>query len=374
MNERAVLCRGVARVDDRTKRLIGRLDSGDIAIIKHDDLDRVAAEGLVAARVSAVVNADRSITGRYPNEGPLLLVKAGIVLVDNVGDAAMAIPEGVELSIGATGALLVDGVELCSGDVLSSEEVHTRMALARASLGDEIERFAENTLQYITRERDLVTDQPNVPPVKAKIRGRHVLVVVRGSAYKEDLATLRAYIREVKPVLVGVDGGADALIEVGLRPDIIIGDMDSVSDAALRGGAELVVHAYPGGRAPGSERLDEMGLAHHRFELAGTSEDIAMLLAYEKGADLIVAVGTHASMVEFLDKGRSGMASTFLVRLRVGPILVDAKGVSKLYRSSVSRGDILLLLGGALALMLAVVLASDSLRLFLRSLWTLLTG
>ncbi len=374
MTEDVALCRGVARVDDRTKRLIGRLQPGDVAVIKHDDIDRVAAEGLVEARVAAVVNCDRSITGRYPNEGPRLLVEAGIVLLDNAGDSVMNITEGAELAIGADGSLLVDGSVVATGEVLDAEQVESRMALARASLGDEIERFATNTLRYIAQERNLVTDQPNVPDVRTKIRGRHVLVVVRGSAYKDDLDTLRAYIRELRPVLIGVDGGADALIDVGLRPDMIIGDMDSVSDGALRCGAELVVHAYPGGKAPGSERLDEMGLRHHRFELTGTSEDIAMLLAYEKGADLIVAVGTHASMVEFLDKGRAGMASTFLVRLRVGPILVDAKGVSKLYRSSVSRGDILLLLGGAFILMLAVVAASDSLRLFLRSLWTLLTG
>ncbi len=369
-----VLCHGVLRVDTRTKRLIGRLQPGDIAVIKHDDIDRVAAEGLVEARVVAVVNADRSITGRYPNEGPRILAEAGIVLVDNAGPEIMAAAEGSSAEVCADGAVKVDGASVGRGEVLGITEIDDRMLLARRSMGDEIERFAENTLRYIAEERHLVTDQPAVPAVTTKIRGRHALVVVRGSAYREDLSALRSYIRELKPVLIGVDGGADALLEEGLRPDIIIGDMDSVSDAALRCGAELVVHAYRGGVAPGSERLDEMGLRHHRFELAGTSEDIALLLAYEKGADLIVAVGTHASMVEFLDKGRAGMASTFLVRLRVGPILVDAKGVSRLYRSSVSRTDILLLLGGALVLMLSVVAVSDSLRLFLRSLWTLITG
>jgi uncharacterized membrane-anchored protein len=201
-----------------------------------------------------------------------------------------------------------------------------------------------------------------------------VLVVVRGHDYRQDLRQLRAYIREVRPVLIGVDGGADAILEIGSKPHLIIGDFDSVSDKALRSGAELVVHAYAGGRAPGAERLQALGLEYVTFEAAGTSEDIAMLLAYERGADLLVAVGTHASAVEFLDKGRPGMASTFLVRLKVGPILVDAKGVNRLYQSTVRKRDLAFLVASALITMIVIALVSAPLHTFFRGLYLLFRG
>src|SRR5207249_361501 len=215
----------------------------------------------------------------------------------------------------------------------------------------------------------LLTDSPDLPETRVDLRDKHVLVVVRGLDYRADLSALRAYISELRPVLIGVDGGADALLEAGYRPDMVIGDFDSVSDAALDSGAELVVHAYPGGQAPGAARLEAAGRSYTLFEAAGTSEDIAMVLAYEKGAELIVAVGTHASLVDFLDKGRAGMASTFLVRLKVGPILVDAKGVNRLYRSRVRRSDLVVLVLAALAAMLVVVAISDPLQVFLRAFW-----
>ncbi|MGH3657778.1 MAG: putative cytokinetic ring protein SteA, partial [Micromonosporaceae bacterium] len=195
--------------------------------------------------------------------------------------------------------------------------------------------------------------------------GRHVLIVVRGYDYKADLDVLRPYIREFKPVLIGVDGGADALVEAGYTPDMIIGDMDSVSDDVLRCGAEIVVHAYADGRAPGLARVEALGLSAVTFPAAATSEDIAMLLADEKAASLIVAVGTHATLVEFLDKGRGGMASTFLTRLRVGGKLVDAKGVSRLYRQNLSTSSLVLLVLAALAAMAAAVAVSTVGRFYL---------
>jgi uncharacterized membrane-anchored protein len=196
-----------------------------------------------------------------------------------------------------------------------------------------------------------------------------VLIVVRGYHYKEDLAALRAYIRELRPLLIGVDGGADALIDSGLKPDMIIGDMDSVTTETLESEAELIVHAYPGGRAPGLDRIEALELDAAIFEATGTSEDIAMLLAFERGAELIVAVGTHANLVEFMDKGRRGMASTFLTRLRVGPILVDAKGLSRLYKTRVKRRDLVMLLGAALLTMAVVIAVSEPMRLYLQFFW-----
>lgn len=367
---------GVARVDRRTKALVGRLQPGDIAVIDHEDLDRVAAESLIAAGPRAVINAAASMTGRYPNVGPILLTEAGIVLVDRAGPEVMTIGEGTEVMIEG-GAVIVDGEEVARGERQTVEGLHDRIAQARGSMGAELERFAENTLSYIRSEGHLLVDEPNVPEVEGlDFRGRHVLIVVRGVNYKEDLQILRrsGYLREQQPILIGVDGGADALLEIGKTPDLIIGDFDSVSEEALRSGAKLVVHGYRDGRAPGAERLERLGLDYEIYGSEGTSEDIAMLLAYEKGCEIIVAVGTHNSMVEFLDKGRAGMASTFLVRLKVGPMLVDAKGVSRLYRSSVRGRDLLLMVLAAVFTMAVIILVSEPLRLVIRTYWVSFTS
>ncbi len=363
---------GTARVDHRTKRLLARLQPGEIAVIDHEDIDRIAAEGLVQRKVAAVVNASRSSTGRYPNLGPLLLCSAGIPVVDDAGSSIMEVPEGSRISIEDGHVLVRNGrgdVEVARGRLLQLPEVEKTLDHAKQSIAREIERFAENTIGYVRDERDVLIEAARLPDVKTDFHGRHVLVVVRGYDYKEDLAALRSYIREVKPLFVAVDGGADALIDAGVKPDLIIGDMDSVTTEALLSGAELVVHAYPGGDAPGLERVQALGVPAQVFEAPGTSEDIAMLLAYERGAELIVAVGTHSNLVEFMDKGRKGMASTFLTRLRVGPILVDAKGVSRIYRGRVRRGDLLMLVGAALMAMLVVIALSDVMRLQLEVWW-----
>ena len=368
--ERTGIAVGRARVDRRTKNLIPRLQPGEVAVIDHEDLDRVAAEGLIRAQAGGVVNASRSISGRYPNLGPLLLAAAGIPLVDEVGsDVMTAVVEGDVLRIEGDEVRRGDEV-VASGTRHSLESLEAQIETAKQSINTELEAFAENTLEYLRQERHLLTDSPVLPDLGVDIAGRHVLIVVRGgSDAKADLDALRAYIREIQPVLVGVDGGADALLEAGHHPDLIIGDFDSVSDGALHEGAELVVHAFRGGDAPGAARLDELDLPYTTFEAAGTSEDVAMLLAYEKRAELIVAVGTHASMVEFFDKGRSGMASTFLVRLKVGPILVDAKGVSRLYQSRVRTSDLGFLVAAAVFSMLVMVAVAQPLHVFVRALW-----
>jgi uncharacterized membrane-anchored protein len=357
-----------ARVDSRTKNLIPRLQSGEIAVIDHEDLDRVAAEGLVERGPAAVVNASRSISGRYPNLGPLILVDAGVPLVDGVGKLLLdKVGEGDTLRVEGD-RIYSDGRLVGVGVRQTQEQVREAMETARVGLADQLERFAENTLDYMARERDLLFGGVGLPELRHRLNGRHVLVVVRGYNFRQDLAALRAYIRDVRPVLLGVDGGADALLEEGYRPDIILGDMDSVSERALRSGAEIVLHAYPGGFAPGQERLQGLGIPHGVAEATGTSEDVAFLLAHEKGAELIVSVGSHGNLREFLDKGREGMASTFLVRLRVGEILVDAKGVSRMYREHIRGRDVLLLVGSAVVAMLVVAVASEPFRLFLSQL------
>jgi uncharacterized membrane-anchored protein len=362
---------GRARVDRRTKELVSRVEPGDVAVINHEDLDRVAAEALVRARVAAVVNAAPSISGRYPNLGPKILEEAGIPLVDRVGPLVLQkVREGEPVRLEddrlfAGDRLLAVGIRQDRASILRD------MESAREAVDERFEGFARNTLEYMREERDLLFGGAGLPELRHSLAGRHALVVVRGYGYREDLAALRSYIRDVKPVLVGVDGGADALIDAGYSPDVVIGDMDSISDQALelinrprRVPTDIVLHAYPDGRAPGRARLERLGIPHVEVRSAGTSEDVAFLLAHERRAELIVAVGTHGNLREFLDKGRPGMSSTFLVRLRVGEILVDAKGVARLYPSRARLRDLLLLVGAVLIAFGLMYAASPGLRLY----------
>jgi uncharacterized membrane-anchored protein len=361
---------GAARPGRRTKELTKAIEPGQIAVIDHADLDRVAAEGLVAAGVGAVINASASITGRYPNVGPLLLAAAGIPLLDGTG--AQVLDRVVDGEI-----VVLDGNVLRNerGDILAEGVRQTMSSLdaqveaAKATMSVELTRFAENTLSYMQAEQFLLLDSPDLPELRTTFRGRHALIVVRGDQFKEDLRALRAYIADMNPVIIAVDGGADAVLANGLKPSVIIGDFDSVSSGALRCGAELIVHAYPNGKAPGGERLKAEGVEFVTWAMAGTSEDIAMLLAFELGAELIVAVGTHVNLVDFLDKGRPGMASTFLVRLKVGPILVDAKGLNQLYEHRVRKRDITLLVLTAMVALVFVLALSPPFQLFWDSLW-----
>jgi len=356
---------GQARLGRRTKDLVKRLGRDDIAIIDHADIDRVSAEALLDTGVEVVINAAPSISGAYPNLGPLILLRGGVRVIDSVGQQVFdRVSDGDEIEIFG-GDVLHEGAVVASGVRLTVDAVEEAIEAATRYLDDQLDAFVRNTMEFVEKERALLTGAVAVPHLRTHIEGRHVLVVVRGYDYKDDLRTLLPYIKEVKPVLIGVDGGADALLEYRLRPDVIVGDMDSVSDEALRSDAEIVVHAYADGTCPGRERLAALGVNATEWRAPGTSEDLALLLASESGADLIVAVGTHWNLLEQLDKGRKGMASTFLVRLRVGPRLVDAKGVSRLYRASVKPSQLLVLVGAALAVVTVVISISPSVRSFL---------
>jgi uncharacterized membrane-anchored protein len=346
---------GVARVDRRTKNITKRLNPGEIAIIDHADLDRVSAEELINRKALAVVNCSRSITGRYPNLGPKLLLEAGIPVVDDCGTDVLArVADGAMVRLEDDTVYLGDAV-VSKGTPLTPDSVEAAMTEARSMVSVQIEAFAANTLEFLRREHQMLTEGIPVPEMVTEMARRHVLVVVRGYHYREDLVALRSYIREYKPVMVAVDGGADALIEAGYQPDAIFGDMDSVSDEALCCGAELVVHAYPDGRAPGLARVRELGLEAVTCAAAGTSEDIALLVADAKDASLIVVVGTHWTLEEFLDKGRPGMASTFITHLRVGGKLVNARGVHQLYQSRISGWSLLVMVLAAVATVLVIV-------------------
>ncbi len=356
----------VARVDPSPKTLTKRLRAGEVAVIDHVDIDRVSGEALAAKRPAAVLNAAKSTSGRYPNLGPGILIEAGIPLIDDLGPDIMTVTEGARVRIDEATVTDARGTIIAEGVRQSAESVAENLEEARTGLSVQLEAFAANTMEYMKRERELLLDGVGVPTVRTKIAGRHVLIVVRGYHYKEDLAMLRSYIREYRPVLVGVDGGADAILEAGLRLDMIVGDMDSVSDRALTSGAEVIVHAYRDGRAPGRDRVERLGVDHTVFPATGTSEDVAMLLADDKDAELIVAVGTHETLVEFLDKGRAGMASTFLTRLRVGGKLIDAKGVSTLYRHRISNWSMTFLVLAGLAALLAAMAATPAGQAFMR--------
>jgi uncharacterized membrane-anchored protein len=336
-----------ARLDRRTKNLTRRLRPGDIAIIDHADLDRVSAESLLRREVVAVVNAAPSMTGRYPNLGPQVLIEAGIALIDDVGtDVFDKVRDGRTVRLDGD-ALYIGDVVVAKGTVQTVDTVTSAMINAKAELAVQIRAFMANTVEYISRDFEELIDGIRVPELRTKLEGRHALVIARGYRHREDLQALRAYIREFKPVLVAVDGGADALLEAGYKPHLIIGDMDSVSDRALTSGAEIVVHAYADGRAPGLERVKSLGLDSVLCPASGTSEDVAVLLADELGARLIVAVGMRFNLVEFLDKGRPGMASAILTRMRVGDKIVEPKGVSRLYQSRVSTAWLVLLVVAA---------------------------
>ncbi|MBW8767167.1 MAG: hypothetical protein JF630_13375 [Geodermatophilales bacterium] len=357
---------GTVRLDRRTKNLTKRLRPGDIAVIDHVDIDRVSADALVGCRVAAVVNAAPSISGRYPNLGPEILINAGIPLLDDVGREVFArLKEGEQVRLDGNKLIAEDATVVAEGVAQDRGTVEVAMTEARAGLSTQLEAFAANTMEYMKRERALLLDGVGVPDVSTDMDGRHVLIVVRGYDYKEDLQALRSYIRDYRPVLIGVDGGGDALREAGYQPDMIVGDMDSVRDDTLTCGAEVVVHAYADGRAPGLSRVQDLGVEAVTFPATGTSEDIAMLLADEKGAKLIVAVGTHATLVEFLDKGRGGMASTFLTRLRLGGKLVDAKGVSRLYRSRISTAALVVLVLAAFLAIGSAIAVSAAGRVYL---------
>ncbi|MBU4301308.1 MAG: hypothetical protein KKE79_06445 [Actinobacteria bacterium] len=354
-----------ARLDKRTKNLVKRLNAGEVAIIDHTDIDRVSAESLVERKPAVVVNAACSLTGLYPNLGPLIIVASGIRIVDEVGGEVFDLVKEGDIVQVDGGSVFLGDDEVASGRLLNLPEIEARVEESKKNLGKHLGDFAANTMELLEVEKEILLESVDLPNISSGLAGRQVLVVVRGHDYKRDLLALRPYLREMKPALIAVDGGADALLEIGYRPDMIVGDMDSVSDDALRKAGELVVHGYRNGKAPGKERLEELGLASTVFHYPGTSEDIAMLIAYEKGAELIVVVGGHNNLVEFMDKDRQGMASTFLVRLRVGAILVDAKGVSRLYSTRVKGWHLALMVTAALVTIVIIILLSEPVRQFI---------
>lgn len=360
---------GRVRLGRKTKDLVKTLGPEDIAVIGHRNIDRIAAEDLVASGVKVVLNDQSSSDDRYPNRGPLILVEAGVRLIDFPDDDLFDLLVENEHLVVEGAQLKRDGVVVATGVEQFLPELEEQLDRQRAEIHHALADFAENTVTHIQEESELLSGAIELPETRTQFRDRHVLIVVRGPNYKSDLRALRAYIRDVRPILIGVDGGADAIREAGYKPDMILGDMDSVTDDTLRSGPEVVVHAYADGRAPGAERMKRLGVEHIALPFVGTSQDVAMLMAYEKGASLIVTVGAHFNLIEFLDKDRAGMSSTFLTRLRIGEVLVDAKGVSRLYNPGLTVGPLMMFLGAFLVLVAIVVLSSPALADLFNLIW-----
>jgi len=349
---------GVARLDRRTWSAVKRTRPGDIAVIDHVDIDRGAAEALVASGVAAVVNLAPSVSGRYPCLGPGVLVDAGVILLDDVGaDTFTAVNDGDLIRV--EGDCVYRGDTLVATGVLQTHDSVARAVEAsKEGLASQLEAFSANAIEHLKREQGMLLDGRGVPEVRTAFSDRQVLVVSRAYEFRRDLASLKTYIRENSPVLVGVEAGADALLEAGYRPNVIVGELSDVSEAALRSGAEIVVRTGADARAPSRDRLERLGVTHTTFATGGTSEDAAILLAHTNGAALIVTAGSHASLVEFIDRGRSGMASSFLTRAAVGSTVVDAKAVAALYRNRVRGWLVLLLVLLAVAMVSAAVFAT----------------
>jgi len=360
---------GPARLGRRTKLLVKTLAPGAIAVLDHRDVDRVSAEDLITAGVVAVLNCSESSTGAYPNMGPLLLVQAGVHLVDLPDSELFGALKDGELLTVRGGDVLRGTKLLASGIVRDPESVRAATDERRREIGDALEAFAQNTIEHMLEERELLSGRIELPRFDTDFRDRPVLIVVRGVDHQKDLRALRPYIRDVKPAILAVDGGANAILDEGFKPDMIVGDMDSATEATLRCGAELVVHAYPDGRAPGRDQLEKLELPYKLVPAPGTSQDVAMLIAAEKGAELIVSVGSQFNLVEFLDKNRRGMASTFLTRLRLGEILIDAKGVSRLYRPRPGTAPLVFVVLAGLLCLFMVVALTPALRDVAELLW-----
>jgi len=350
---------GVARVDRRTGDLLRRVSQGDIVVLDQLDLDRSTADALVRAAVGGVVNASPSISGRFPNLGPEVLVGAGIPLIDGVGqDALREIKEGSKLRL-HDGTVFVGEREVAQGTRQTKESVADQMVEAKAGMSAQLEAFSANTMEFLRRERTMILEGIGVPQLTTIMKDRQVLVVAPGHEHVADLKLLKRYLGEHRPILIGVESGADSLREAGYKPDIIVGDPNGITTETLRSGAEVVVPAHPDGHAPGLGRIQDLGIGAVTFPASGNAEDLALIIADTHDATLVVTVGFQATLREFLDRGRSGSnPSTFLTRLKLGSKLVDGKAVAALHRSRVSVAAIVLLVMAAMVAIAAAVAVS----------------
>ncbi len=358
---------GIARVDRNTRRLLKRVGPGDIVVLDETDLDRLTADRLVESGVVAVVNAAPSISGRYPNLGPEVLVANGILLIDAVSpDLFGRIKDGTRVRV-HEGVVYADKLTkkepetLFEGMVLTDAAVAERMIEARMGLVDHLEAFAGNTIEFIRTESALLIDGLGVPKLELSMRQRHVVVVADGPEHREDLAALKPFIKEYLPILVGVGRGADTLVRAGYRPDLIVGDPEEITSRTLECGAEVILPADTDGHAKGLERIQDLGIGATTFPSSGSAADLALLLADHHGAAMIVTVGAAAALDDFFDRSRrQSNPATFLTRLKIGPKLVDAKAVATLYRHRSSMWAVALVVLAALTAMIVAAMVAHA--------------
>ncbi|WP_072845306.1 putative cytokinetic ring protein SteA [Rhodococcus tukisamuensis] len=351
---------GIARVDRNTAKLLRRVGPGDIVVLDELDLDRVTADALVAAGVTAVVNASPSISGRYPNLGPEVIVANGIILVDSAGEEVFKkVKDGAKVRL-HEGGVYAGERRLAKGTEQSEAEISDLMIEAKTGLVDHLEAFSGNTIEFIRTESPLLIDGVGVPDIEVDLQDRHVVIVADGADHVADLKNLKPFIKEYSPILIGVGAGADALTSAGYRPDLIVGDPDEITADTLKSGAEVVLPADPDGHAQGLERIQDLGIGAMTFPASCAPADLALLLADHHGASLIVTVGSTVSLDEFFDRGRrDSNPAAFMTRLKVGSKLVDSKAVATLYRSRVSGAAIALLVLAALTAVIVALVVSN---------------
>jgi uncharacterized membrane-anchored protein len=348
---------GTARVERRTQTLLTRLRPGDIAVLDHVDLDRATAQALVDAEVSAVVNAGACISGRYPNLGPEVLTSAGVLVLDRA-EGALRITDGTRVRI-HDDVVWVGEDPVAHGRELDGDGVRRQLEQAREQMAVQLETLTHNSTEFLRREQDLLLHGRGLPALGVAVEGRPVVVVVDGANVTSELRAIRRFVAEQHPVLIGVDRGADLLEAAGLAPDVVVvdahgEDRDRAKGSVIKAAREVVVRIERGAPMP-VETFERMGVRPQRLETSATAEDAALLLAHAQGASVIVGVGVHATITDFLDRQRSGLASTYLTRLTVGDLLVDASAVPTLYSGRVRpRHVFLVLLLGLLALAVAV--------------------
>lgn len=352
---------GTARVDRRARSVLPRVSAGDIVVLDHLDMDRATAQAFVDAGVVAVVNASKFVSGRYPNLGPSVLLEAGVTLVEAGQGVLGAVRDGQELRL-VDGVLFDGDSQLASGRVVDADVLTEELESARGGLSAQLESFAHNTGEFLRREQDLLLHGRGVPRLRTRLAGRPVVVAVAGPEHRAELEGLRRYLREQHPALIGVNGGAEALMSIGRKPDVVVissqfatDPADRVSAKALRAAKDVVLVVDRGiGRTP-TDSLERLGVRPHRFETGASAEDAALMIASLADASLVIGAGVHASLDDFLDRQRGGVGGTFLTRLRVGPRLVDATAVPSLYAGRVRIWHLLLVvLAGLLAVVAAI--------------------
>lgn len=330
---------GRVKVGPITKKLVNYLCNDDIAVIRHNDIDELAAAALVDKGVRAVINTGTTMTGHYKAAGAMTLLLSGVPVIDSRLDLGCF--NDYDLVTVVENDMIINGIifkNSCS--IVDMEYVRKKQLEAEKNEDREVIKFICNTISHAQNEYLHIVGYSDYPDLRSQLEGRHVVVVVRNKCSSDELKSLKSYIESYHPVFIAVDGGADLILNLGYIPDILIGDMDSVSDIGIYRSREIILHAYDDGCCPCLGRILPMNVPYSMIKLKGTSEDAALMLAYRKKAQLIVLVGGHSCMYDFLDKGREGMSSTFVIRTLVGERLVDCKGLGIIAQSEAEGKEV----------------------------------